>query len=185
MLAVEHCDGMRNCRCAFGDQSPRSMDPTPKLQSGVVTASLRSSLKPLPNIRLPNSRQSIAGLSGNVGQPDHILGNAIMSHEAEPRPGSGEIGLAVTQHDGVQVHSILIDQAKVSEASRQVRAGNFDFPVALGLQVADRALEIVRDKPGVWADRLQRARDDPFRLVPPRRCEGVFLCIPFRMIVSQ
>src|SRR5581483_6260558 len=31
--------------------------------------------------------------------------------------------------------------------------------------------------------RLQRARDDPFRLVPPRRREGVFLCIPFRMIV--
>src|SRR5678809_431084 len=33
------------------------------------------------------------------------------------------------------------------------------------------------------ADRLQRARDDPFRLVPPRRSEGVFLCIPFRLIV--
>src|SRR5205823_2026013 len=27
------------------------------------------------------------------------------------------------------------------------------------------------------------ARDDPFRLVPPRRREGVFVCIPFRMIV--
>src|SRR5687767_5761553 len=106
-----------------------------------------------------------------------------MSLKAERRPGPGEIWLAVTKHDGVQVNSILIDQAEFGEASRQVRAGNFDLPVAPGLQLADRALEIILNKPGVGADRLQRARDDPFRLVPPRRCEGVFLCIPFRMIV--
>src|SRR5215218_2432633 len=66
---------------------------------------------------------------------------------------------------------------------RQVWASNFDLPVALGLQLADRALKIILNKPGVGADRLQRARDDPFRLVPPRRREGAFLCIPFRMIV--
>ena len=89
----------------------------------------------------------------------------------------------MTKHDGVQVDSILIDQAKCGQALRQVRASYFDLPVALGLQRADRALEIVLNKPGVGADRLQRARDDPFRLVPPRRREGVFLCIPFRMIV--
>ena len=57
-----------------------------------------------------------------------------MGHKAERRPGSGEIRLAVTKHDGVQVDSILIDQAKFGEASRQVWAGNFDLPVALGLQ---------------------------------------------------
>src|ERR1700754_1600908 len=106
-----------------------------------------------------------------------------MSHKAEPRPGSGEIWLAVTKHDGVQVDSILIDQTKFGKALRQVRASNFDFAVARGLQLADRALKVTFNKPGVGADRLQRARDDPFRLVPPRRREGVFRCTPFRMIV--
>src|SRR5262245_51279010 len=106
-----------------------------------------------------------------------------MSHKAERRPGSGEIWLAVTKHDGVQVDSILIDQAKFGEALRQAWASNFDLPVALGLQLADRALKIILDKPGIGADRLQRARDDPLRLLPPRRREGLFFCIPFRMIV--
>ena len=45
----------------------------------------------------------VARLSRNVGQPDHILANPIISHKAERRPGSGEIWLAVTKHDGVQV----------------------------------------------------------------------------------
>src|SRR6516164_1094193 len=129
------------------------------------------------------SIRRVARLSRNVSQPDHILANSIISHKAERRPGSGEIWLAVTEHDGVQVDSILIDQAKFSEALRQVRASNFDLPVALGLQLADRALEIILNKPGVGADRLQRARDDPFRLVPPRRSKGVLLCIPLGMIV--
>ena len=43
--------------------------------------------------------------------------------------------------------------------------------------------DIIVNKPGVGADGLQRARDHPFRLVSPRRREGVFLCIPFGMIV--
>ena len=86
----------------------------------------------------------------------------------------------MTEHDGVQVDSILIDQAKFGEASRQVRAGNLDLPVALGLQLADRALEIILDEPGVGADRLQRARDDPFRLLAPRRREGVFARHPIQ-----
>ena len=72
-----------------------------------------------------------------------------MSHQAERRPGSGEIWLAVTKHDGVKVDSILIDQAELSEAVRQVRAGNFDLPSALGLQRADRSLERTVDKRGV------------------------------------
>src|SRR6185436_12530292 len=112
------------------------------------------------------SIRRVSILSRNVGQPDHILANPIISHKAERRSGSGEIWLAVTKHDGVQVDSILIDQAKFGEALRQGRAGNFDLPVALGLQLADRALKIILNKPGVGADRLQRARDDPFRLVP-------------------
>src|SRR5262245_16313433 len=115
----------------------------------------------------------VTRLSRNVGQPDHILANPIISHKAERWPGASEIWLAVTKHDGVEVDSILVDQAKFGEASRQVRASNFDLPVALGLQLADRALKIILNKPGVGADRLQRSRDDPFRLVTPRRREGV------------
>jgi hypothetical protein len=49
----------------------------------------------------------------------------------------------VTQHDRVQVDSILIDQAKFGEAVRQVRASNFDLPVTLSLQFADRDLKII------------------------------------------
>jgi hypothetical protein len=76
-----------------------------------------------------------------------------MGHKAERRPGPGEIWFAVTKHDGVQVHSILIDQAKFGEALRQARASNLDLPVALGLQLADRGLKITLNKPGVGADR--------------------------------
>src|ERR687898_2605914 len=129
------------------------------------------------------SIRRVARLSRNVGKPDHSLANPIISHKAERRPGSGEIWLTVTKHDGVQVDSILINEAKFSEALRQVWASNFDLPVALGLQLSDRALKISLNKPRVGTDRLQRARDDPFRLVPPRRREDVFLCVPFRMIV--
>ncbi len=43
------------------------------------------------------SVRRVARLSRNVAQPDHILANRILSHEAQRRPGSGEIGLAVTQ----------------------------------------------------------------------------------------
>ena len=74
------------------------------------------------------SIRRVARLSRNVGQPDHILANPIISHKAERRPGSGEIWLAVTKHDGVQVDSILIDQAKVGQALRQARAGNSISP---------------------------------------------------------
>src|SRR5689334_6468787 len=106
------------------------------------------------------SIRRVARLSRNVGQPNHIVADPIISHKAERRPGSGEIWLAVTKHDGVQVDSILIDQAKFGEALRQGGASNFDLPVAVGLQLADRALKIIINKPGVGAYRLQRARDD-------------------------
>ena len=100
------------------------------------------------------SIQRVARLGGNVGQPDHILANPIIRHEAERRPGPGEIWLAVTKHDGVQVDSILIDQAKCGPALRQVRSSHFDLAVALSLQLADRALQIILNQPGVGADRL-------------------------------
>src|SRR4029079_18139074 len=95
------------------------------------------------------STQRIARLSRNVGQPDHILANPVISHEAERRPGSSEIWFAVTKHDGVQVDSILIDQAKFGEAVRQARASNFDLSVAIGLEGADRTLKFSLNKHGV------------------------------------
>src|ERR687891_796339 len=76
------------------------------------------------------SIRRVASLSRNVGQPDHILANPIISHKAERRPGPSEIWLAVTKHDGVQVDSILVDEAKLGKALRQVGASNFDLPVA-------------------------------------------------------
>lgn len=47
--------------------------------------------------------------SRNVGQPDYILPNPVVSQEMERRPGSGKVRFAVTKHNGVQVNSILID----------------------------------------------------------------------------
>jgi hypothetical protein len=112
------------------------------------------------------SIRRVARLSRNVDQPDHILANPIIGHKAERRPGPGEIWLAATKHDGVQVDSILIDQAKFGEALRQVWASNFDLPVALGLQLADSALKIILNKPGVGADRLLRSGRRPRRRQP-------------------
>ena len=94
----------------------------------------------IAGVRAAISIRRVARLSRNVYQPEHILANLIIRHKAERWPGSGEIWLAVTKHDGVQIDSILIDQAKFGEALRQGRTGNFDLPVSLGLQLADRAL---------------------------------------------
>ncbi|EGE58975.1 hypothetical protein RHECNPAF_2530050 [Rhizobium etli CNPAF512] len=83
----------------------------------------------------------------------------------------------------MQIDNILVDQAQISEASRQVRAGHFDLSVAFGFQLADRTPKIALDQPGVGTDRFQRTRDDPFRLVSPGGGEVAFVCVPFRMIV--
>ena len=83
----------------------------------------------------------------------------------------------------MQVDAILVDQAKLGEAVRQVWASHFELPVALGLQLADRAGKIIRNQGGVGTDRRQRARDDPFRLLAPRRREGAFVGIPVRLLV--
>ncbi len=72
------------------------------------------------------------------------------------------------------------DQARPGEDKFDT---HFDLSVTLGLQLADRVLQILLNECGVGADRFQRAGNDPLRLVPPCRGEGVFLCIPFRMVV--
>ena len=73
-----------------------------------------------------------------------------MRQEAERRPGPGEIGRAVTQHDRVQVDAIFIDQAEFGEAVRQDRASHFDLPVTLGLQGTERAFQIGPDQAGFF-----------------------------------
>ena len=42
-----------------------------------------------------------------------------MSHEAERRPGFGEIQLAVTNHDRVQVDSILVPLSLLDEVAEE------------------------------------------------------------------
>ena len=80
-----------------------------------------------------------------------------MSDEAERRPGSGEIWLAVTKHHRVQVDSILIDQTKSSEAVGQLRPGDLDLPVALRLQLTDRGREVIFNQARVAPPRSLRA----------------------------
>src|SRR5271163_4837239 len=82
----------------------------------------------------------------------------------------------------MEVQSILIDKTKVAQASRQVWSGNFNLPNELSLQPTYRRLDVILDKCGVAADRLQRARHDPLRLAPPRRREVAFLRTPLRKV---
>src|SRR5256885_2413762 len=106
---------------------------------------------PLPNDRAPNDRvvgqfeirvstlsgpvesaQSagrVSRLSRNVRQSDHVLGNSIAGHQVEGRSGAGEEWPATTEHDGVEVDSILVNKTKVGQASCQGWSGNFNLPV--------------------------------------------------------
>jgi len=74
--------------------------------------------------------------SRNVRQPDHVLANSIAGHKMERRPGTGEEWLAATKHDGVEVESILINETKVGQASRQIWSSDFNLPSEFGLQPA-------------------------------------------------
>ena len=88
-------------------------------------------------IQRPNVARDLREVVGspgrNVSQPDHILANPIVRHQAERRPRSSEVWLSVTQYDGVQIDSILVDQAKLGETSREVRTSHLYLPVVLGL----------------------------------------------------
>src|SRR3546814_3642669 len=86
-----------------------------------------------------------------------------MGHDVKPGPWASEIGRAAAERDGVQIVTILIDQAKLGEAVGQIGAGNLDLSLALGLQRTNRALEIVADQRGIGTDQRLRSRDDPFR----------------------
>ena len=70
----------------------------------------------------------VARLSWNVRQPNHVLANWIAGHKAERRPGAGEEWRAVTENEGAEVESILINKTKVGQASRQVWSGDVNLP---------------------------------------------------------
>src|SRR6187551_3663671 len=115
---------------------------TPPSQRAAIDPGRRTRPDPVTSKALTDQTP----LRGRVGQPDYILANPIVGHKAEPRPGSGKIWPPLTKHDGVQVDSILIDQAKFGEALRQVRASNFDLPRVVGLQLTDRSLKVISNK---------------------------------------
>jgi hypothetical protein len=58
----------------------------------------------------------------------------------------------MSKYDGMQIDSILIDQAKFSETMRQVWAGNLDLTLTLCFQLADCMLKITLYKRCVRAD---------------------------------
>ena len=65
-----------------------------------------------PDTPAPSVRR-VARLSGNVRQPDHVLANQIAAHKTQRRPRAGEVRLAATKYDGVEVKAILINKTKV------------------------------------------------------------------------
>jgi hypothetical protein len=66
-------------------------------------------------------------LSGNIPQPNQILGDEIAAHQVERRPGAGEERPAAPQHDGAQVEPILIDKTSPGQALRQDWAANVNL----------------------------------------------------------
>ncbi len=87
---------------AAGRAADRPLQPVVRTQLGVTkdhTSAAMASLR-------------VARLGRNIGQPDYSVVNPVTSYKAKRRSWSGEIWLAVTKDDGVQVDSIFIDQAK-------------------------------------------------------------------------
>ena len=111
-----------------------------------------------------------------------------MGYKAERRPGPGEIWPAVTKHDGVQVDSILIDQAKFGQAVRQVRASNFDRSclARAGLNQGHSLAKSAQEKGRRGEHGSERCRDRPPRphvrrpvpaaLSPPSSLSLLLLC---------
>src|SRR5215467_15692066 len=89
----------------------------------------------------PQSVGRVARLSGNVRQPNHVLANEVAGHKAERRPRAGEEWLAATEHDGMEVESILINKTKVGQALCQVRSGHCNLANEPDLQAPYHILD--------------------------------------------
>jgi hypothetical protein len=94
----------------------------------------------------------VARLSWNVRQPDRVLANWIAGHKTERRPGAGEEWRAVTEHEGTEVESILINKTKVGQASRQVWSGDVNLPDEPSLKLAQHGPDVILDERGVGTD---------------------------------
>lgn len=118
----------------------------------------------------------------NVCQPDLVLAEVIGGHEAEAWSRAGEERRTATEHDRVEVGSILIDKTRPGQASCQARSANINPPGEFGLRCAHRRLDVTRDKRRIGAARLQRTGHDPLRLAPPRRSEVALCRVPLRTV---
>ena len=75
-----------------------------------------------------------------------------MGRQAQRWPRPREIRCPLTEHDGMPIDSIFIDQPGAGETSRKMWSGNLELALMRGLQFADRALNIILDEHGVGAD---------------------------------
>ena len=57
-------------------------------------------------------RRSSSASRGDVGQPDHVLADAVRGDEAQRRPRAGEVRLAAAEHVGPEVEPVLVDQRR-------------------------------------------------------------------------
>src|SRR5690606_30092610 len=88
-----------------------------------------------------------------------------------------------TEHHGVQVDAVFVDEAELGEAVREVRTGHLDLAVAPGLQLADRGFAVTREQRRVGSDGGAGAGGHPFRLPPPGRRKGPLVGAPLRLVV--
>lgn len=80
----------------------------------------------------------------------------------EPRVRAGEKGCSMTEHDGVEVEPVGIDQPQFGQASRKPGTAHLDLSIEFGPHPADHRRDVIPDERGVGADRIQRARHDHF-----------------------
>ena len=90
----------------------------------------------------------------DISQSKDVFVDTIAARKPERRPGTGEIGLALAEHDRVHVDAIFIDQAQFGETVRKLRPSHFNFPGEFGLQCADRAFDIIVDQCRIGAHRV-------------------------------
>jgi hypothetical protein len=58
----------------------------------------------------------------------------------------------VTEHEGAEVESILINKTKVGQASRQAWSGDVNLPDEPSLKLAQHGPDVILDQRGVGAD---------------------------------
>ena len=78
----------------------------------------------------------LGGSGRGIRQSDRLLANQIGGNQPERRSGAGKERLAAAEHDGMEVESVFIDEAKAGQASGQLGSGNRDLANEPGLKAA-------------------------------------------------